>query len=136
MLIHDTKKALIFHTGRLSGDMALELADATHSSIVTVHAVPYKAGNAVPLYSKEQPLQPQVPNAPNVWFWAGETELIYTLKVEFVPKEKRLTLGEVYKLLVEWEFYHTIPANGKKHLEPFAGFDDSITFKVIGEMTP
>jgi hypothetical protein len=135
LLIHDKKRALIFNTGRLSGDMALELADDTHNSVVTVHAVPYKTGNAVPLYNKSVTLQPQPTKAPDVWFWHSETELIYTLMVDFVPEAKKLAVGEVYKLLVEWEFYHTIPANGKKHLEPFAGFDDSITFKIIGDVT-
>lgn len=40
MLIDEDKDAVIFHTGRLSGDMVVELADNTHSSVVTTHAVP------------------------------------------------------------------------------------------------
>jgi hypothetical protein len=136
MLLDEDKEAVIFHTGRLSGDMVLELADATHSSLVTAHAVPYKAGNVIPLHTKETTLEPQQPHDPNVWFWYSETELVYTLMVKFDPPRVKLTPGEVYKLLVEWEFYHTIPATGKKHLEPFAGFDDSITFKMLSATTP
>lgn len=151
MLIDVDNEAVIFHTGRLSGDMVLELADNTHTSIVTAYAVPYKTGNSLPLYRLEQPLEPKPTKEPNVWFWHSSRELIYTLRV-LLPKPltadveatqgvglvKRhgFAQGEVYKLLVEWEFYHTIPATGQRHLEPFAGFDDSVTFKVLPKTTP
>jgi hypothetical protein len=136
MILDMDRKAVLFNTGRLSGDMVLELADDTHESVVTAHAVPYKTGGAArPLYSKTQPLLPEA-EASDVWFWRDTNQLLYTLRCEFKPGEKGLTEGEVYKLLVEWEFYHNVPGTGRRHLEPFAGFDDSITFKVGPKTTP
>ncbi len=85
----------------------------------------------------EQTLEPQKP-ADNVWFWKDDEcrQLIYTLKVD-VPSAKDgglLKAGEVYKLLIEWEFYHDVPTptggGPRRHCEPFSGFDDNITFKV------
>jgi hypothetical protein len=137
MLIDEDREAVIYHTGRLSGDMVVELADKTHTSVVTAHAVPYKAGNAIRLdTSGDVPLEPDLTKKANVWFWRSDKELVYTLKVgPFKPKDKGLVTGEVYKLLIEWEFYHTVPGTNppKRHLEPFAGFDDNITFKVLAQ---
>jgi hypothetical protein len=129
------KPALLYHTGRLSGDMIPELADEAHTSRVVVHAVPYKNGEAVFLGKREQTLEPQ-PQSENAWFWRDPNkpkELMYTLKLD-VPAasdaDNKLRTGEVYKLLVEWEFFHKTPGTDKLHSEPFSGFDDNITFKV------
>lgn len=124
----------LFTTGRISGNMAIELADNTHFSRIIVTAVPYKtrpSGLIPHLLDVTQPLVPG-PNAPNNWFWftappAGN-ELLQTRKIQIDNPPIHFQAGEVYKLLVEWEFYHTV--NGVKHHEPFCGFDDSITFKV------
>lgn len=136
-LVDEDKQAVLYHTGRLSGDMVYELADKTHFSVVTAYAVPYKSGNAIKLHaSGDVPLEPAPSKGPNAWFWHSPQELLYTLMVKFLPKDGGLVTGEVYKLLVEWEFYHTIPATGRRHLEPFAGFDDSVTFKVMAQTQP
>lgn len=124
----------IFHTGRLSGSMVIELADNTHFSKVKVHAVPYKHGDAVRIFEEEKTLEPK-PQTANEWYWLSENELVYTLSTTFRPtaRETKLEVGEVYRLLIEWEFSHLVAGRGR-HNEPFSGFDDSISFKV-GQMT-
>ena len=136
MIVDIDKPITIFTTGRISGNMAGELADNNHFSRIMVTAVPLKNrpnGPIAPLLdSGFQPLTPGT-NAANHWFWfsappAG-SELLQTRKVQIDNPTSVFQAGELYKLVVEWDFYHTI--NGVKHHEPFCGFDDTITFKVI-----
>lgn len=129
MIIDIDQPATIYHTGRLSGSMAVEVADNTHYSRIIAHAVPYKGGSAVQLLDVTQQMSATT-NQANHWFWytnGAKHELVQTRQISFDPAQM-LKAGEVYKLLIEWEFYHEV--NGTRHHEPFCGFDDSITFKV------
>lgn len=128
------RKAIISHTGRLSGSMVRFLACDHIQSIVKVVAQPLTSnGPVVEIQKLVSTLAPK-PEANNVWFWKNpktREELLYSAYVEFDPKAKGLEAENVYKLVLRWEFYD-LGASCKERL-PISGFDETVAFEVISQ---
>lgn len=129
------RRAVICHTGRLSGSMVRFLACDHIQSIVKVVAQPLTFnGPVVEIKKLTSTLAPQAP-APNVWFWKNpktRDELLYTVRVDFHPGDigaVSLEPENVYKLVLRWEFYD-LGSNCKDRL-PISGFDETVSFEVI-----
>lgn len=125
----------IDHTGRLSGSFARYLAcDRFYSKVrIFAHPLAPDEGNPVLLYEKIVSLEPATTSAPNVWFWkdASRQELLYTAHAEVIARDK-LKEEQVYKLITKWEFYEKVNQQRSERM-PISGFDEAVTFEVIGE---
>lgn len=126
------RKAVICHTGRLSGSMVRFLACDHIKSIIKVVAQPLTFnGNVVEIAKLVTSLAPQAA-APNVWFWKDapkRDELLYSVYVKFDPCKVDLKAENVYKLILRWEFVDTgITPNERL---PISGFDETVAFEVI-----
>jgi len=133
-IIDIDRKAIICHSGRLSGNMVRFLACDHVKSTVKIVAQPQTTnGPVVSIDQRTVSLVPQA-GAPNVWFWKDANkrdELLYTAYVEFDPKAKGLEAENVYKLILRWEFYDH---GGKcKERLPISGFDETVAFEVISQ---
>ncbi len=128
------RKAIICHTGRLSGSLVRFLACDHIQSIVKVVAQPLTSnGPVVDIQRLTSVLAPQTP-ANNVWFWKNpktRDELLYTVYVNFDPCKVGLEAENVYKLILRWEFYD-LGGNCKERL-PISGFDETVSFEVISQ---
>lgn len=133
-IIHMDEVAVLFHTGRLSGDMADHFANAENEVRVTIRAVPVGGGDVQILVDQKSiGMAPAAGPVANNWYWyhdptyPASKELVCTIKQEFTPTEtgtKPWKLNETYKLVVDWNFYYN------KKPELFHGFDDTISFHV------
>jgi hypothetical protein len=131
-IIDIDRKAIICHTGRLSGSFVRFLACDHIRSIVRVVAHPLTNNNGVvQIATLTSSLEPKAPAA-NVWFWknaATRDELLYTAYVQFDPRQAGLRPENVYRLILRWEFVDTgITPNERL---PISGFDETVSFEVI-----
>lgn len=129
-IIDIDRKAIIYHTGRLSGTLVKYLANSQYQSIVRFDAHPLTGGAQVKIKDIVSPLTPGA-SAANVWFYrnpATRDELLYTATVEFDPRRVGLVAGNIYKLVVRWEFRDLgITPNERM---PISGFDETVAFEV------
>lgn len=126
------RKAVICHTGRLSGSMVRFLACDHIRSRIKVVAQPLTFnGEVVKIDELQASLAPQS-KAVNVWFWKDalkRDELVYSVYVKFDPCKVGLKAENVYKLILRWEFVDTgITPNERL---PISGFDETVAFEVI-----
>lgn len=122
----------IDHTARLSGTFVRYLACGNFKSRVRMSAHPLTSNGGVvelrpPITSALTPGT----NAPNGWFWVdaeARNELLFTAQATFLPEQVGLRAGNLYKLIVRWEFwdYNTSPAERM----PISGFDEALAFEV------
>jgi hypothetical protein len=133
------RRAMICHTGRLSGTFVKNLVQASRSSVVTMYAVPITvAGGPVEMYNKKVALVPAGKGC-NVWFWENpnRAELIYVASLIVQPADWTAWGMQpgIYKLVIDWTFEETDP-NGVIATMPISGYDSSIDFKLSRATLP
>jgi hypothetical protein len=137
------------HTGRLSGSFVDAIASKPYFSTVIVSAVavaPVVAATAsIPLAKYTEWLEPRAENR-NVWFFRQGTttsELLFSAHVRIDdPRRAGFIEESVYKLVYQWKFWKYTrtpfpddppdPIRNSERLG-ISGFDEAITFEVIGK---